>query len=123
MAEITITFPGHINISIQPTDILYATLLTSDQSGVNHKRGDEKPIAIGEIIDGGVDHASNRITYSDDGYPSTTITTNHYLFFSKDRRINTSGILGYYALTEYRNYSKNKAEIFATGAEYSSSSK
>jgi len=45
------------------------------------------------------------------------------LFFSKDRRVNTSGILGYYALTEYRNYSKNKAEIFATGAEYAPSSK
>ena len=34
-----------------------------------------------------------------------------------------SGILGYYALTEYVNHSKNKAEIFATGTEYAPSSK
>ena len=34
-----------------------------------------------------------------------------------------SGILGYYALTEYRNYSKNEAEMFATGTEYAPSSK
>ena len=34
-----------------------------------------------------------------------------------------SGILGYYASVEYRNYSRKKAEIFATGTEYAPSSK
>jgi hypothetical protein len=34
-----------------------------------------------------------------------------------------SGILGNYALVEYRNYSKKQAEIFATGAEFAPSSK
>ena len=121
MATLTITFPGQINVSIQPTDILYATLLTSGQSGKNHSRGNEKPVAVGEVKT--VSHALNQITVGNSGYPSTTLTANHYLFFSKDRRVSTSGILGYYALTEYRNHSKNEAEMFATATEYSSSSK
>ena len=121
MAILAITFPEQLNVSIQPTDILYATLLTSDQSGRNHSRGDEKPVAIGRITS--VNHSLNEITYDDDGFPATTLTIDHYLFFSKDRRVSTSGILGYYALTEYRNHSKKEAEIFATATEYSSSSK
>jgi|21_taG_2_1085346.scaffolds.fasta_scaffold41700_2 hypothetical protein len=121
MAQNTITFPAQLNISVQPTDILYTTLLTSNQSGRNHSRGNEKPIAIGRIV--GVNHVLRQITYDDNGFPATAITANHYLFFSKDRRVSTSGILGYYALAEYRNHSKNEAEIFATATEYSSSSK
>ena len=123
MALKTITFPGQLNVSVQPTDILYATLLTSNQSGRNHSRGNEKPIAIGRIIDGGVVHALRQITYDDNGFPATAITANHYLFFSKDKTVSTSGILGYYALAEYRNHSKNEAEIFATATEYAPSSK
>ena len=121
MATLAITFDEQFNISIQPTDILYATLLTSGQSGRNHSRGNEKPVAVGEVKT--VNHAEGQIKVDDSGYPSITLTTSHYLFFSKDRRVSTSGILGYYALAEYRNHSKNEAEIFATATEYSSSSK
>ena len=79
MATQIITFPGQLNVSIQPTDILYATLLTSGQSGRNHSRGDEKPVAVGEVKT--VSHAQGKITVDDSGYPSITLTVNHYLFF------------------------------------------
>ena len=98
MATQTITFPKQLNISVQPTDILYATLSTANQSYDNSPPGGTK-------------------------YPYITLTKNHYIFFSKDRRVSTSGILGYYALAEYRNHSKKEAEIFATATEYAPSSK
>ena len=121
--NITIQFDSELNISVQPTDILYATLLTGEQSGVNHSRGTETPIAIGEIKKANHGLSSPTLEIETNGYPSVTITDRHYLFFSKNKAVNTSGLVGYYALTEYRNYSKKAAEIFATGAEYSPSSK
>jgi hypothetical protein len=43
--------------------------------------------------------------------------------FSKDRRVNTSGIIGYYAETELRNWSTLPAEIFAVQVDFVESSK
>ena len=116
--SVSITMPGNINVSLQVGDILYATLLTNNQAGTNTNSG-QRPVAVVvvESIYNGV------ITFDDTDFPSITLTNDHYLFFSKDRRANMSGILGYYASVEYRNYSRKKAEIFATGTEYAPSSK
>ena len=117
-----VTIQGDINISLHanPTDgdIIYATLLDNNQAGTNTNSG-KRPVAIGiaTSING------NKVTIDTANFPSITLTHDHYLFFSKDRRVNMSGILGYYASVEYRNYSRKKAEIFATGTEYAPSSK
>ena len=120
MAIISIIFPHSLNVSIQPTDILYATDDFS-QAGVNSRNGKNKPRAIGKVNK--VIHELNTIEVDTLTYPAYNLSEDNYLFFSKSRSVNMSGILGYYALTEYRNHSKNKAEIFATGAEYAPSSK
>ena len=48
-----------LNVSIQPTDIVYACLIVGDQAGVNHPNAnvDTKPFAIGVVIENGVNHA------------------------------------------------------------------
>ena len=124
---IQLNFLHTINVSVQPTDIMYTCLIVADQAGVNHPSAnvDTKPFAIGVVTD--VEHGGNSINiWYPNGIntlPMFELTSNHYLFFSKDRRTNMSGILGYYSLTEYRNYTSKKAEIFATTADFSSSSK
>ena len=112
-----------LNVSVQPTDIVYACLTVNGQSGVNtpNANTNTKPFPIGEIVN--VDHGLAQIDVDDSGYTYPTLTSDHYFFFSKDKRANMSGILGYYALVEYRNYSKKQVEVFATGMEYSISSK
>tara|TARA_R100000951_G_scaffold71810_1_gene60512 strand:+ start:2200 stop:2577 length:378 start_codon:yes stop_codon:yes gene_type:complete len=125
MPTITITAP--INVSVQPNDTLYASVVVNNQSGKNHpsaSAADTKPVAIGKITD--INRAQNKISYT---------TTNNgnsyssppgsfvYLFASKDNRANTSGIVGYFAECEFRNYSSKAAEIFVTGVEYVPSSK
>jgi hypothetical protein len=119
MAIIQITFPHSLNVSIQPTDILYAT--KKSQAGINSPDGGNKPQVVGKVIK--VIHESNAIEVDTMSYTVFKLSLDNYLFFSKNRSANMSGILGYYALTEYRNHSKNKAEMFATGAEYAPSSK
>ena len=134
MATKTLEFPHNLNVSIQQTDIMYTCLIVSEQAGINHPGAnlDTKPFAIGEVVNvsfGGKSVIINIDDYShiwdspaDEGM-GLVLTNQHYLFFSKDNRTNMSGILGYYNLVEYRNYSNKQAEIFATGTEYVSSSK
>ena len=119
MQEIPIKINTTLNVSIQVADILYGTTTNGGQSGINHKRGTSAPIKIGEITK--IHHAANIIYVDTDVSP--TLIDQYYLFFNKNKVVSLSGILGYYALTEYRNYSKNKAEIFATSTEYAPSSK
>ena len=129
MPIINLSFEFDLNVSVQPTDILYIALCnaqTNNQAGTNHQSAfDTKPEAYGIIV--GVDHDNNLIWVDTDGYNvsphNSTITQGHYLFFSKDRRANTSGIIGYYAEVEYRNYTKLQAEMFATATEFVESSK
>ena len=131
MAIQTITFPNTINISIQPTDIMYAALVGGNtttafggNAGTNNPMEpvvNTAPIAIGKVVS--VNHNAKTVTIDDSGYTPTTLTTAHYLFFSKDRRVNMSGVVGYFAETEYRNYSKLQTEIFATAMDYVESSK
>lgn len=116
-----IIFTNPLNVSVQEGDIMYASRLNElDSSGINTDGIVQKPpISIGEIIR--VDHEDRSIEIDTIGY--SEFSKEHYLFFSKNRSVNTSGILGYYASVEYRNYSRKKAEIFATGTEYAPSSK
>jgi hypothetical protein len=118
----TITLNYDLNVSIQPGDMLYSSRLVSGQGGSNNSLAgatNTKPMIMGEITD--VDHAANSFEYTPvAGAPSPN---NRYLFFAKDKRVNYSGIKGYYAETEYRNHSTFPAEIFATAVDYTTSSK
>jgi len=59
-------------------------------------------------------------------YDNTQVTlpnTSDFIFFAKDKRVNTSSLLGYYASVNFVNNSTKKAELFAIGSEISESSK
>jgi hypothetical protein len=124
-----ITFPLPLNVSVQKTDTLYVSLISQDQSGVNNpfpSPSNTAPIAIGIVVS--VNHAGKKVTIDpippyDDLNNPFILTTAHYVFFSKNRVANISGIVGYFAETEYRNYSKLQTEIFATAVDYVESSK
>jgi len=46
-----------------------------------------------------------------------------YISFAKNKRVNTSSLLGYYASVNFVNNSTNKVELFSVGSEISESSK
>ena len=120
-----IQFPHPLNVSIQPTDTVYVSLTSQDQSGVNNPYPspiNTAPMAIGTVSS--VDHVNMTVDIDLTDYdPNFQLTNAHYLFFSKNRVVNMSGIIGYFAETEYRNYSKLQTEIFATAVDYVESSK
>ena len=118
-------FSQTINSSVQVGDTLY--YVSTQVVGIFDVAN---PITtmIGEII------AIEESTDEQTGITTTTISANindettppvdgDFLFFSKDKRANISGMLGYYAEVEYRNYSRLPAEMFATATEFVESSK
>ena len=120
----TLTFAFPLNVSIQPTDILYYCSTKNNQAGKNHPSnvGPDTEVKRFGIVTA-VDHDNKTVTCTKFTPAGPNITASHYVFFGKDRRANVSGITGYFAETEYRNYSKLPAEMFATAANYVESSK
>ena len=120
----TLKFNEPINVSIQAGDIIYFSNINHNQGGRNHPYQNGNPNSkaqrFGEVT--AVDHSTNTISVTKQG-GGPSINAGDYVFFSKDRRVNLSGIIGYFAETEYRNYSKLPAEMFATSANYVESSK
>jgi len=114
---------GGLNVSIQEGDTVYAAKIVGGQSGTNHPGSgstNTKPIAIGKVTS--VNQNGGSITINT--YPAiNSFSGNSYIMFSKDNRVNTSGIIGYFAECEMKNYSTKAAEIFVVGADYVESSK
>ena len=55
-------------------------------------------------------------------YPETC-TQGSFIMFSKDNKVNMSSLLGYYASVEFKNSSREKAELFNVGTSFFESSK
>ena len=118
MDTIILTISNAINVSLRLDDIIYycATVLNND--------GD--PIKSGDFIKLGkctvIDHNNNKLSCeipSSDPRPPT----GSYVFFSKDNKIHSTSMLGYYADVKMVNDDPEAAEIFGVGSEIFISSK
>ena len=118
-----------MNVSAQVGDILYYSHSGINSAGFDHTAL-PNTIVIGPITN---------IVYNNPGW---TVTANHvlvppattlgplptgsggeYISFAKDKRGNTSSLVGYYASANFVNDSADKVELFAVGSETSESSK
>ena len=116
---------NEINISLQKGDVIYYCRHASAQAGKNHPNATSstKPKRLGTVtnIDRINDEIDVQVVVSNT--TSNLNLNNKYLLFSKDRRVNCSGVTGYFMEVEYRNYTTLKSEIFATAAGYIDSSR
>jgi len=112
---ITLTLTGQqIQDSVQKGDIIYY----ATPSGNNINQGDIIRLGVCDSI-----NYATSVIVVDPLYVSTTPDDGDYVFYSKDNRVNTSGIVGYFAECELKNHSTKAAEIFVVGADYVESSK
>tara|TARA_Y100000310_G_scaffold181470_1_gene181413 strand:- start:53 stop:430 length:378 start_codon:yes stop_codon:yes gene_type:complete len=120
-----IQFPFPLNVSLQKGDTIYWCYNAGGQAGRNHPGSasvNTKPKKLGLV--GTVNRNLNRVgVVVQSGLKDVCQNNECYFFFSKDRRANYSGIIGYFMEVEYRNYSTLKSEIFATAVDYVESSK
>ena len=110
MDQITLTFSNPIQVSVQVGDILY---YTNDPMGTT-------VVKIGDAVS--INYGANTIVCNIE--PQTVRpTSTSFILFTKDNKVNTSGLVGYFAEVELRNDSLNKAELFSVGSEIFESSK
>ena len=108
MPLITLPFNFDLNVSAQVGDIAY--YVTPDTSGYN-----SDPEIIGKISAIGKNFI---IVPTNPG-----ITADDFIMFSKNKAVNNSSLLGYYAEVKLSNDSTDKVELFSIGSEVTQSSK
>ena len=125
MALITLSFDD-MNTSAQIGDIVYYS--AGEQNYLN-SGFDYSTLGVtrklGEIVGGnsnGAKITANSITvnYGDGTLPPLA---NAFISFAKDKKVNTSSLLGYYADVKFINNSTKKVELFSVGSEIAESSK
>ena len=120
MPNITLTFEKDINTSAQVGDMAY---FSPTSSSAEFTVSDEikalgKIKKITQLENGNWVMVCNMINIYN--FPNVT---NSFITFSKDRVVNTSSVLGYYAKVRIENSSKVKGEMFSIGCDVIQSSK
>ena len=124
--QLTFTFAiESLNTSLQVGDIIYfvpttsppAIIPTYDVGSLSNVQEYGVLIAITEIpgIVG--------FTLNVDTNFTSVPTTMGFFMFAKEKKVNTTSLLGYYADIQFVNNSKEKAELFSVGSEVTESSK
>ena len=126
MQILTLSFNAPVNASLQVGDtVYYHPANTLGLSGAFSTASYNKVIAFG-TVSGIVEPLSaspHVIVYYDDSTGISPPTTNDYIMFGKDKTVNSSGLIGNYALVKFINNSRQEAELFSIGSEVSESSK
>ena len=105
-------------------DIIYYTPFNGNSQGGFNQAGLANTILLGPIIsittlvDGTVS-----ITVEYDDVATSPPSQGDFISFVKDKRINTSSLLGYYASVNFVNNSTDKIELFSVGSDVVESSK
>jgi len=110
-----LTFNNNINVSVQIGDIIYYSRVSN--LGV-HDTADNIVIQFGVVVDIignviSVDHPGNL----------NAPNVGDFIMFGKDRSVNMSSLLGYYAKFRIKNNSTDKAEMYSISVDVTESSK
>ena len=118
-----------VNVSAQVGDIIYYTSIPTPTGGFN-QGGLSRTSMLGPIL--GIAPGSNGTTNITVEYDSdlheedengNLDLMDEFFSFAKDKRVNTTSLLGYYASVNFVNNSTGKIELFSVGSEVSESSK
>ena len=110
-----------VNFSMQAGDFIYF-ISGFSLGGFDYQ--DESNIRfLGEITLIGTAGNVSAVTVIYDSTQVSLPNVGDFIFFAKDKQVNISGLLGYYASVNFVNNSTKKAELFAIGSEISESSK
>ena len=123
IVQITLSFDG-MNVSAQVGDIAYYSYNPSNIGGFDHSTLSTTK-KLGEIVAIHIDAADEvfNITVEYDSLIVGVPPADAFISFAKEKKVNTSSLLGYYADVKFVNNSTEKAELFSIGSEIVESSK
>lgn len=118
IVQVTLNFDS-INVSAQVGDMVYFSFGGAPLGGFDSTLVSNTSL-LGPIISIGFGTI-------DVQYDNTIVlvppSMGDYISFAKDKRVNTSSLLGYYASVNFVNDSDGKVELFSVGSDISESSK
>ena len=119
MAILTLTFGtgAGLNPEIQVGDIVYYVATTTNGGFTTDEAN--SIVEIGNVLT--TNFSTNVITINTD-LADNTVTTSHFILFSKDNAVNMSSILGYFAEVKMVNNSTSAAELFQISTDMFESS-
>ena len=123
IAQIQLSFPGSLNVSAQVGDIIYFTSNVGPLGGFNESYLGATSL-LGPIIK--ISNGNITVQYDDTQFvngSATMMIMGDFISFAKDKSVNTSSLLGYYASVNFVNNSTSKIELFSVGSNISESSK
>ena len=123
-----ITFPEAVNSSLQLGDIVYYSPTDSVPNSNIQKTTTSNIVKLGSVFSITTDPPTVQVTYDDlpDNNGVSTVfppSIYDYVMFEKDKQVNSSSLIGYYADVKLINNSKKKIELFSLGSEVTESSK
>jgi len=123
MPSINIPFPDPINTSVQVGDMIYAvpTLPAGTAADTFRVETLRSALEIGEVWrinnQEGLDTSIlPSLDVLQTTTPPNTPAIGEFIMFSKNKAVNTSGIIGYYAEVTLKNYSISDVELFSIAA-------
>ena len=120
----TLTFNFSIeslNTSLQVGDIIYFVPTTNPTASITYDIGELSSVQeYGVLTD--IAETTSGFTLTVDSSLHTALASN-YIMFAKEKKSNTTSLLGYYADVQFTNNSREKAELFSVGSEITESSK
>ena len=108
MANKTSTFTRKVNVSLQPTDLVYYLDLNNEK------------VQPGSCVSVAADRLSFVVNVLSTAKPPQD---NAYFMFNKNNVIHSNGVLGYHATTTFKNTSTEFCELYAVNSEVNLSSK
>jgi len=121
MPTISITFSDPLNTSLQVGDTAY--YVQTQPVGNFNTAQQPNMIEIGEVINVVENPPLYMIHVFNPTSPIPMPSSGQFIMFAKDRVVNTSGIIGYYADIKLVNHTTKKAEMFAISSGVIESSK
>ena len=117
IVQITLNFDG-MNVSAQVGDTAYYSFNPNTIGGFD-------TVVLPDTVQFGIIIAvtATSITVEYDDALVNAPPTGAFISFVKDKKVNTSSLLGYYADAKFVNDSKGKVELFSVGSEIAESSK
>ena len=120
MPSINIPFTNPINISAQVGDMVYSIPVTVAGAATDSFRKESLSQAV-EV--GWIWRINNQEGLDQSIRPSLDViltsgnvpNARDFIMFSKNKAVNTSGIMGYYAEVTFKNHSLKDIELFSVG--------
>jgi hypothetical protein len=129
MQVLVLSINGEINTSLQIGDIAYYSSTGTVPNSGFATVGSTNPTLntgtiqlIGVVTD--INFATQQVTVMfDETLGVLAPTVDDYIMFAKNKVVNSSSLIGYYADVEFKNYSTDKIELYSVNSEFSQSSK